>query len=64
MSDLPIPTCKLCYKDLPVEFQGFDICPFCLLRVKEHEAKRIHMRRVTYASPLTRLNREPSGHNR
>ena len=57
MDQLPIPVCKVCYKSLPVEFQGFDICPMCLLKAEERRAKGPHFVYPSYQSPLTRLDR-------
>jgi hypothetical protein len=57
---LPVPVCKTCYKDLPMTFQGFDICPWCLY-LAEQRAVRPHRALPRYETPLARLERETRG---
>jgi len=64
MNDHPAPSCKICYKALPETWHGIDICPMCDYLSQAKAAQAPHHARVSYRSPLARLDRNPDGHNR
>ena len=48
------PRCEVCYKELPSNFAGFDICPMCLYLSRE-KASAFHARIPSYRTPLQAL---------
>lgn len=62
-SDREQPQCLVCFRLLPHQFQGFEICPMCLYKQRVSQANQRHARPPSYRSPYAQLERESHGDN-